>query len=272
MSAVAAADTVLAASGISHFYGSLAALRDVDIAVGRGEVVGLVGDNGAGKSTLLKILCGALRPTQGSLFVDSEEVSFHSPRESRDKGIEVVYQDLALATELSVAENIFLGREHRHRGVFGRLRVLDRASMASEARDVLGQLGIGISDVRARCGLLSGGERQAVAVARAVMWGQKVLLLDEPTAALAVVEQRKIEELVNEVKKRSVGVILVSHNLRQVADLCDRVHVLLHGRIAGVLTREQATPEELVRWITGVAVESGRAEPEVAAAELQHDA
>ena len=219
------ADAVLAARGISHFYGSLAALQDVDIEVRRGEVVGLVGDNGAGKSTLLKILCGAVRPTEGSLFVDGEEVSFHSPRESRDKGIEVVYQDLALATELTIAENIFLGRETRRRGFVGRrLRVLDRPAMAKEAGRALSTLGIGISDVRARTGLLSGGERQAVAVARAVTWGQKVLLLDEPTAALAVVEQRKIEDLVREVKKQDVGVILVSHNLRQVYELCDRVH------------------------------------------------
>ena len=262
-------EVVLAARGVSHFYGSLAALQDVNIEVRRGEVVGLVGDNGAGKSTLLKILCGAVRPTQGSLFIDGEEVSLHSPRDSRDKGIEVVYQDLALATELSVAENIFLGRERRRRGVIGRMRVIDRPAMAAEALKALESLGIGISDVRARTGLLSGGERQAVAVARAVTWGQKVLLLDEPTAALAVVEQRKIEDLVRQVRKQDVGVIIVSHNLRQVSELCDRVHVLLHGRVAGVLAKGEATPEELVRWITGVAVESGRDIPEeVAEAEL----
>jgi ABC-type sugar transport system ATPase subunit len=264
-----AGPSVLAARGITHYYGSLAALQDVDIEVRRGEVVGLVGDNGAGKSTLLKILCGAVRPTRGSLFVDGDEVSFHSPRESRDKGIEVVYQDLALATELSVAENIFLGRETRRRGFAGRqLRILDRRAMAREAGQALASLGIGISNVRTRTGLLSGGERQAVAVARAVTWGQKVLLLDEPTAALAVVEQRKIEDLVREVRKQNVGAILVSHNLRQVSELCDRVHVLLHGRMAGVLPKERATPEELVRWITGVALESEPVPLEVAEAEL----
>src|SRR5262249_31150287 len=204
--------------------------------------------------------------------IDSEEVSLHSPRESREKGIEVVYQDLALATELSVTENIFLGRETRRRGALGRLRVLDKRAMAREAGQALDKLGIGISDVKARTGLLSGGERQAVAVARAVTWGQKVLLLDEPTAALAVVEQRKIEDLVRQVKKQNVGVIIVSHNLRQVYELCDRVHVLLHGRVAGVLPKEQSTPEELVRWITGVAVEGGRGvPPEVAEAELHPD-
>ncbi len=180
---------------------------------------------------------------QGSLFVDGEEVSFHSPRESRDKGIEVVYQDLALATELSIAENIFLGRETRRRGFMGRRCGCSTAPRwRAEAGKALATLGIGISDVRARTGLLSGGERQAVAVARAVTWGQKVLLLDEPTAALAVVEQRKIEDLVRQVRKQDVGVILVSHNLRQVSELCDRVHVLLHGRVAGVLPKQDATP------------------------------
>ena len=171
---------------------------------------------------------------------------------------------------MTIAENIFLGRETRRRGFVGRrLRVLDRPAMAKEAGRALSTLGIGISDVRARTGILSGGERQAVAVARAVTWGQKVLLLDEPTAALAVVEQRKIEDLVRQVRKQDVGVILVSHNLRQVHELCDRVHVLLHGRVAGVLPKQDATPEELVRWITGVAVESGQDIPEeVAEAEL----
>jgi simple sugar transport system ATP-binding protein len=248
-------NVVLEARGISHFFGSLAALQSASIDVSRGEVVGLVGDNGAGKSTLLKILCGALRPSEGSIFVDGEEVDFHSPRESRQRGIEVVYQDLALATELSVAENIFLGRERRRAGVLGRLRVLDRVKMAEEAEKTLSSLGIEIDNVNVRCGLLSGGQRQAVAVARAVMWGSKVLLLDEPTAALAVVEQRKIEVLINEVKKQNVGVILVSHNLPEVHKLSDRVLVLLRGRMVGNLRRETSTSEELVRWITGVAVE-----------------
>jgi simple sugar transport system ATP-binding protein len=254
-------DAILEARNISHYFGSLAALQAVNIEVRGGEVVGLVGDNGAGKSTLLKILCGALRPTEGSIFVDGHEVAFHSPRESRQRGIEVVYQDLALATELSIAENIFLGRELRQTGVLGRLRVLDRARMAAEAETTLAGLGIEIDDVHVRCGLLSGGQRQAVAVARAVMWGSKVLLLDEPTAALAVVEQRKIEALITEVKKKNVGIILVSHNLPEVHKLSDRILVLLRGRMVGNLRREDSTPEELVRWITGVAVESDPIEP-----------
>jgi simple sugar transport system ATP-binding protein len=259
-SAIDRGDVVLEARGISHYYGSLAALLAANIQVKRGEVVGLVGDNGAGKSTLLKILCGALRPTEGSIFVDGEEVDFHSPRESRRRGIEVVYQDLALATELSIAANIFLGREPRRNDVLGRMRVLDKAKMVADAETTLASLGIEIDDVNVRCGLLSGGQRQAVAVARAVMWGSKILLLDEPTAALAVVEQRKIEALINEVKKQNVGIILVSHNLPEVHKLSDRILVLLRGRMVGNLRREDSTPEELVRWITGVAVDEQSSE------------
>ena len=248
-------EVVLEARGITRYYGSLAALQDVDLHVSRGEVVGLVGDNGAGKSTLVKILCGAIRPTSGTILVDGEEVHFHSPRDSRARGIEVVYQDLALATELSVTENVFLGRERRRGGPIGRLRVLDWRSMSTEAGTVLDSLGIKIDDVRARCGLLSGGQRQAVAVARAIMWGSKVLLLDEPTAALAVVEQQKIASLIMEVKKQNVGVVLVSHNLRQVHDLSDRVVVLLHGQMVANLRSKDVTVEDMVRWITGVALE-----------------
>jgi simple sugar transport system ATP-binding protein len=257
MSSAAANDrqpsTVLEARGISRYFGSLAALLDVDFHVDSGEVVGLVGDNGAGKSTLLKILCGALRPTEGQLFVDGEEVNFHSPRESRDRGIEVVYQDLALSTELSIAENIFLGRERRRGGAVSRLRILDRPAMAAEAKATLDSLAITIDDVSVRCGLLSGGQRQAVAVARAIMWGSKLLLLDEPTASLAVMEQRKIGTLISEVTKQNVGVVLVSHNIRQVHELCDRIVVLLHGRMVASLRKEDVTPEDIVMWITGAA-------------------
>jgi ABC-type sugar transport system ATPase subunit len=248
-------DVILEARGITRYYGSLAALESVDLQVSRGEVVGLVGDNGAGKSTLLKILCGAIRPTSGWIFVDGEAAHFHSPRDSRARGIEVVYQDLALATELSVAENIFLGREQRRGGPLARFRILDRPAMARGAKTTLDSLGIRMDDVRARCGLLSGGQRQAVAVARAIRWGSKVLLLDEPTAALAVMEQRKIGALILEVKKQNVGVVLVSHNLRQVHELCDRVVVLLRGRMVANLRTDQTTVEEIVRWITGIALE-----------------
>jgi simple sugar transport system ATP-binding protein len=258
MSQVTGADdrqsgAALEARGISQYFGSLVALHEVDFQVNSGEVVGLVGDNGAGKSTLLKILCGALRPTSGQLFVDGEEVNFGSPRDSRERGIEVVYQDLALSTELSIADNIFLGRERRRGGAVSRLRLLDRPTMAAEAKATLDSLAIKIDDVSVRCGLLSGGQRQAVAVARAIRWGSKLLLLDEPTASLAVMEQRKIGVLISEVTKQNVGVVFVSHNIRQVHELCDRVVVLLRGHVVANLPTEGIAAEDIVMWITGTA-------------------
>jgi simple sugar transport system ATP-binding protein len=255
MSAETTTAPVLEARNVSRYYGSVAALQNVNMHVNRGEVVGLVGDNGAGKSTLLKILCGAVRPTEGRLLVDGEEVTFHAPRESRERGIEVVYQDLALATELSIADNIFLGREKRRSGPLSALRMLDRQGMATDAKKTLDSLGIEIDDVDVRCGLLSGGQRQAVAVARAVIWGSKLLLLDEPTAALAVMEQRKIGALIEEVAKQDVGVVLVSHNLRQVVELCDRIVVLLRGHMVADLDTATTSVEDVVRWITGAAIE-----------------
>lgn len=245
---------VLEARAISRSFGSVIALNDVHLEVHPGEVVGLVGDNGAGKSTLLKILCGALQPSSGALLVDGQSVTFHSPKDSRERGIEVVYQDLALATELSVVENIFLGRERRRGGLLGRAGVLDRPSMSRDARETLDSLAIEINDTTARCGLLSGGQRQAVAVARAVRWGSRVLLLDEPTAALAVMEAEKIGGLVREVASQGVGVVLVSHNMPQVHQLCDRILVLLRGRLVANLRREEINVEDIVMWITGAAL------------------
>jgi len=248
---------VLEAHGVTHVFGSVAALTDVTLNVYPGEVIGLVGDNGAGKSTLVKILCGALRPTAGTLRIDGEPVVLHSPKDSRERGIEVVYQDLALATELSVTENIFLGRERRRTGPLGRAGVLDRKGMANDAKETLDSLAIEVKDVSARCGLLSGGQRQAVAVARAVRWGSRVLLLDEPTAALAVVESGKIGELITEVARHDVGVVLVSHNLPQVHKLCDRIVVLLRGRIVADVRRDETSVADIVTWITGAALARG---------------
>ena len=251
------ATPLLEARGISKNFGAVTALTDVNLEVRPGEVVGLVGDNGAGKSTLVKILCGALQPSSGQLLVDGSPVSFHSPKDSRDRGIEVVYQDLALAGELSVTENVFLGRERRKSGVLGRLHVIDRRGMAREADRTLTSLGIELANVTSRCGQLSGGQRQAVAVARSVMWGSTVLLLDEPTAALAVMEAEKIGLLVREVIKRGVGVVLVSHNMPQVHELCDRILVLLRGRMVAELQHGQTSVSDIVMWITGAALVQG---------------
>jgi simple sugar transport system ATP-binding protein len=242
---------VLRIEHISKRFGAVTALIDINMHLRKGEVLALLGDNGAGKSTLLKILCGAVQPSSGQLLVNGEPVTFRSPKDSRDRGIEVVYQDLALATELSVAENIFLGRERKRPGPF---RLLDRPRMAKEAAAALESLAIEIHSVRARCGLLSGGQRQAVAVARAVLWGSNVLLLDEPTAALAVMESEKIGQLVAEVAKRQVGVVLVSHNMPQVHALCDRIVVLLRGRVVADLRRDETDVRDIVMWLTGAAL------------------
>jgi simple sugar transport system ATP-binding protein len=241
----------LEARGISKTYGNVIALSDVNFEVRPREIVGLVGDNGAGKSTLVKILCGAIEPSGGQILVDGVEANFRSPKDSREVGIEVVYQDLALANELSVAENVFLGREPRRSGFLGALGVMDRPRMVKESGVTLDSLGIEIDEVTARCGLLSGGQRQAVAVARAIMWGSKVLLLDEPTAALAVAETEKIGALVKGVKDQNIGVILVSHNLPQVHELCDRIVVLNRGRVVTQLQRDDCTVNDIVMWITG---------------------
>jgi simple sugar transport system ATP-binding protein len=245
---------LLEARGITKAYGNVAALTGVNFHLNSGEIVGLVGDNGAGKSTLVKTLCGAHQPTDGQILIDGEEVTFSSPKESRERGIEVVYQDLALANELSVAENIFLGREMKRSGVMGLLGAMDRKAMYASAIETLHSLAIEIKSVETRCGLMSGGQRQAVAVARAIMWGSKVLLLDEPTAALAVVESDKIAGLVTGVKEKGVGVILVSHNLPQVHELCDRVVVLLRGRVVTELHRGEYNIDDMVSWITGTAL------------------
>lgn len=245
---------LLEARGITKAYGNVAALTGINFKLFGGEIVGLVGDNGAGKSTLVKTLCGAHQPTEGQLLVEGEEVTFSSPKESRERGIEVVYQDLALANELSVAENIFLGREMKRAGFMGRIGTMDRKAMQSSAVATLESLAIEIKSVETRCGMMSGGQRQAVAVARAIMWGSKVLLLDEPTAALAVAESDKIAGLVAGVKDKGVGVILVSHNLPQVHELCDRVVVLLRGRVVTELHRGEYSIDDMVSWITGAAL------------------
>ena len=237
--------------GLYKSFGAVQVLHDVDLAVHAGEVTALVGDNGAGKSTLVKCVSGIYTADSGEFRFEGRPVTIHNPRDAAHLGIEVVYQDLALATELSVAENIFLGRERRRPGPF---RLLDRPRMAREAEAALESLAIEIHSVRARCGLLSGGQRQAVAVARAVLWGSNVLLLDEPTAALAVMESEKIGQLVAQVAKRQVGVVLVSHNMPQVHALCDRIVVLLRGRVVADLRRDETDVQDIVMWITGAAL------------------
>jgi ABC-type sugar transport system ATPase subunit len=256
--AVEALRPVIEARGITKRYGALTALQGVDLAVNPGEVVGLVGDNGAGKSTLIKILSGALPPTSGDLLIDGRNASLRSPLDARQQGIETVYQDLALAPDLTIAENLFIGRELRRTGALGVIRALDRKRMNSETRDQLERLRIRIDSVTDRADALSGGQRQAIAVARAVAWGRRIILMDEPTAALGVEEQRKVGELIDEVRRGGTPVLLVSHNIPQVHDICDRVIVLFHGRVVADLKKDEVDIEDIVMWITGAALKMGR--------------
>ena len=249
---------VIEARGITKRYGALTALQGVDLAIRVGEVVGLVGDNGAGKSTLVKILSGAIAPTSGEIYVDGRPATVHSPLDARRQGIETVYQDLALAPDLTVTENLFMGRELRRSGPLGLLRALDRRAMNRHASEQLDRLRIRIDSVTDRADSLSGGQRQAIAVARSIAWGRRVILMDEPTAALGVEEQQKVAGLIEEVRKNGVPVLLISHNIPQVHEICDRIVVLLHGRVVADLHKHEADVEEIVMWITGAALARGK--------------
>ena len=249
---------VIEARQITKRYGALTALQGVDLAIRPGEVVGLVGDNGAGKSTLVKILSGAIAPTSGELYIDGRRATVHSPLDARREGIETVYQDLALAPDLTVAENLFIGRELKRSGPLGLVGSLDRRAMNRHAREQLDRLRIRIDSVSDRADSLSGGQRQAIAVARAVAWGRRVILMDEPTAALGVEEQAKVAGLIEEVRRNGIPVLIVSHNIPQVHEICDRIVVLFHGRVVANLDKSDADVEEVVMWITGAALARSR--------------
>jgi simple sugar transport system ATP-binding protein len=244
--------------GITKRYGSVHALRGVDMALHAGEIVGLVGDNGAGKSTLVNIIAGALTPTSGTVLVDGQEVSFHTPIDARKVGIETVYQDLALAPDLSIWANMFLGREAVVGGALGRIGWLDRKTMMARAGEDLERTKIRIGSVGAQVGRLSGGQRQAIAVGRAVAWGSRVVLLDEPTAALGVEQQAKVGELVKTVAGHGLATLLISHNLPQVYELCDRVMVLFQGEIVADLKPQEVDIDDIVGWITGSSLAARR--------------
>jgi simple sugar transport system ATP-binding protein len=244
-------EPVIEARKVGKRYGHVTALEDVDFAVYPGEVVGLVGDNGAGKSTLVSILAGATHPTTGDLFLSGVRATMRSPHDARRQGIETVYQDLALAPDLTITENLFLGRERKQAGVLGLVGWLDRRGMNRRAAEELARLGIQVESVRERCDSLSGGQRQAVAVARAVAWGRHLVLMDEPTAALGVEEQHRVAELIEGIRQQGTPVVLVSHNLPQVHDICDRIVVLRRGRVVADLARNAVSIEDVVMWITG---------------------
>jgi simple sugar transport system ATP-binding protein len=250
---------VLRVSGVGKSYGHIRALSDVSLDIHPGEVVGLVGDNGAGKSTLVNIIAGAIRPSAGQLAVDGREVQFGSALDARLAGIEAVYQDLALALDLDIWANVFLGRERLRPGLLGRFGFLDKAAMRETALGGLRRTGIRIGSVRTPCRALSGGQRQAVAVARGLIWGSRLLLMDEPTAALGVEQQAKVGELIAAVRDQGIPVILVSHNMPQVHALCDRIIVLFRGRKVADRDARSMTIEDTIASITGAGLASADA-------------
>jgi D-xylose transport system ATP-binding protein len=246
MSATAATIPTLELRGVSKSFGSVQALRGVDFEVRDGEVMALVGDNGAGKSTLIKCVAGIYSIDEGEVLFDGEHVSIHGPKDAARLGIEVVYQDLALCDNLDVVQNMFLGREV-HDPAF-RLR---EAPMEQRTVETLKSLAVTtIRSVRQPVATLSGGQRQSVAVARAVLWNNRVVFLDEPTAALGVAQTRQVLDLVKRLRDQGLAVVIVSHNLNDVFEVADRITVLRLGRNVGVYERSQATQQEIVQAIT----------------------
>ena len=235
---------------LSKSFGAVQALKEVSMRIGAGEVVALAGDNGAGKTTLIKAISGVYPPSGGEILLDGRPVRFASPQEARDQGIETIYQDLALADNLTIGANIFLGREPMRKAL-GFLPVLDRRKMAEAARETMALLDFHVSRMDAPVSNFSGGQRQAVAIGRAVYWNARVLIMDEPTAALGVPEQRKVISLIHQLKAQGRGVIFISHNLQDIFAVADRIIVLRRGVEAGERRISETTHEEVVRLMVG---------------------
>jgi fructose transport system ATP-binding protein len=248
---------ILEAKGLVKVFGRVVGLDGVDLTLYPGEVLGIIGDNGAGKSTLIKCLTGAEIADAGTIELDGVPVRFKSPQDAKDVGIETVYQNLAVAPALDVASNLYLGRELRKKGILGSVfRQLDTKGMRQHTRDQLTRLGIStLQDVTAAIENLSGGQRQAVAVARAAAFGSKVVVLDEPTAALGVRESNQVLELVKRLRDNGTPVIIISHNMPHVFNVADRIHIQRLGKCAATVTPSTHTPTEAVAIMTGAAKE-----------------
>ncbi len=244
---------ILKATGLVKNYGRVVALDHANLELYPGEVLGVIGDNGAGKSTLIKCFSGAVIPDEGEIYIDGEQVHLHSPSDSMDAGIETVYQTLAVCPALDIGTNLFLGRERRKRGIMGSIfRMLDLSGMREDARKEMSELGLlTIQDMSQAVETLSGGQRQGVAVARAAAFGQRVIIMDEPTAALGVKESRKVLQLIKDVRDRGIPVILISHNMPHVFEVADRIHIHRLGRRVAVVTPQSHSMTEAVAIMTG---------------------
>ena len=244
---------VLEARGLVKRYGRVTALDGSDFELYPGEVLAVIGDNGAGKTTLIKALTGAIVPDAGEILLAGQPIRFRSPQDARLAGIETVYQDLALSPALSIADNLFLGRERRVAGFAGSvLRRLDRAGMQRDARQKLSELGLlTIQNINQPVETLSGGQRQGIAVARAAAFGSRVVIMDEPTAALGVKESRRVLELILDVKKRGLPIVLISHNMPQVFEVADRIHIHRLGKRLTVIDPKAYSMADAVATMTG---------------------
>jgi fructose transport system ATP-binding protein len=253
--ATTAPTPVLEAQGLVKRYGHVTALDGADFELYPGEILAVIGDNGAGKSTLIKALSGALIPDEGEILVDGNPVQFRGPLDARRHGIETVYQDLALASALDISENIFLGREIRRPGIAGSmLRMLDKRRMREEASTHMRELKIGIRSMGQAVETLSGGQRQGVAVARSAAFARNVVIMDEPTAALGVKESHMVLDLIRQVRDRGLPVILISHNMPQVFEVADRVHIQRLGRRVAVIEPRNFSMQDAVAIMTGAMV------------------
>ena len=246
-------EPILKGRGLVKRYGKVTALDHCDFDLMPGEILAVIGDNGAGKSSLIKAVSGAVIPDEGDVFLEGKKINFTSPIQAREAGIETVYQTLAMSPALSIADNMFMGRELRKPGFMGKwMRQLDRPEMERRARDKLTELGLmTIQNINQAVETLSGGQRQGVAVARAAAFGSKVIILDEPTAALGVKESRKVLELIQDVKSRGIPIILISHNMPHVFEVADRIHVHRLGKRLCVINPKDYTMSDAVAFMTG---------------------
>ncbi len=244
---------ILTARGLFKRYGTVVALNGADFDLYPNEILGVIGDNGAGKSSLIKAITGAVTPDHGEIKLEGKVIHFKGPQEASAAGIEAVYQNLALSPALSIADNMFLGREIKKSGWLGKfLRMSDRAAMQKFARDKLSELGLmTIQNINQPVETLSGGQRQGVAVARAAAFGSKVVIMDEPTAALGVKESRRVLELIRDVKKRGMPIVLISHNMPHVFEVCDRIHIHRLGKRLCVINPKEYSMSDAVAFMTG---------------------
>ena len=247
---------VLEARDIVKSFGRVQALRGASFTVYPREVVALVGDNGAGKSTLVKTLVGVHPPDSGEILFDGRPVQIHTPHDARDLGIETVFQDLALAAEIDPAANMFLGREILRPGLLGRFGFLDKDAMRRRSEEAFRNLGVRIQDTTAPVANMSGGQRQGIAICRAVTWASKVVFMDEPTAALGVVQTRNVLEQIRRVREQGLSIVLISHNMPEVFEVSDRIEVLRLGQRVASLRPREVSMEDLVGAMTGALVQS----------------